>query len=144
MYQITYQKFIIGIFVIVIIIFLIKLYKIIKGTYPGKYSGNDNEYTEHFESILNKLKSNSNNNDTSSFKKKGKTIQLKKKVSFEDLIKETEDIDVNKHKLYNLKNSFFKYIESFNKDKFKNVSGTTSESLEKFTYFKEKFFEIFQ
>ena len=136
--HITYQKFIIGILVIIIIIFVIKLYKTARE--------NTNQI-ENFESVLNKLKSKSkeNFNDTSIFKKQGGKTKLKKsKVTFEDLIKDAEDIDPEKYTVSNIKNSFFKYVNSFNKEKFKNVSGTTTESLDKFSYFKNKFFEIFK
>jgi len=136
--HITYQKFIIGILVIIIIIFAIKIYKTVRE--------NTNQI-ENFESVLNKLKSKSkeNFNDTSIFKKQGGKTKLKKsKVTFEDLIKDAEDIDPEKYTVSNIKNSFFKYVNSFNKEKFKNVSGTTTESLDKFSYFKNKFFEIFK
>jgi hypothetical protein len=140
--HITYQKFIIGILVIIIIIFAIKLYK----TTRENNVKNTNQI-ENFESVLNKLKSKSkeNFNDTSIFKKQGNKTKLKKsKVTFEDLIKDAEDIDPEKYTVSNIKNSFFKYVNSFNKEKFKNVSGTTTESLDKFSYFKNKFFEIFK
>jgi len=140
--HITYQKFIIGILVIIIIIFAIKLYK----TTRENNLENTNQI-ENFESVLNKLKSKSkeNFNDTSIFKKQGNKTKLKKsKVTFEDLIKDAEDIDPEKYTVSNIKNSFFKYVNSFNKEKFKNVSGTTTESLDKFSYFKNKFFEIFK
>ena len=140
--HITYQKFIIGILVIIIIIFAIKLYK----TTIENNVENKNQI-ENFESVLNKLKSKSkeNFNDTSIFKKQGGKTKLKKsKVTFEDLIKDAEDIDPEKYTVSNIKNSFFKYVNSFNKEKFKNVSGTTTESLDKFSYFKNKFFEIFK
>jgi len=138
--HITYQKFIIGILVIIIIIFAIKLYK----TARENNVENTNQI-ENFESVLNKLKSKENFNDTSIFKKQGNKTKLKKsKITFEDLIKDEEDIDPEKYTVSNIKNSFFKYVNSFNKEKFKNVSGTTTESLDKFSYFKNKFFEIFK
>jgi len=138
--HITYQKFIIGILVIIIIIFAIKLYK----TARENNVENTNQI-ENFESVLNKLKSKENFNDTSIFKKQGNKTKLKKsKITFEDLIKDAEDIDPEKYTVSNIKNSFFKYVNSFNKEKFKNVSGTTTESLDKFSYFKNKFFEIFK
>jgi hypothetical protein len=141
--HIIYQKLhksIIGILAIIIIIFGIKLYKTAK-----ENNTNTTNQIENFESVLNKLKSKEKFNDTSSFKKKGNNAKLKKnKVTFEDLLKETEDMDPEKYSVSNIKNNFFKYINSFNKDKFKNISGTTTESLEKFSYFKDKFFEIFK
>lgn len=141
--HIIYQKLhkiIIGILAIIIIIFAIKLYKTAK-----ENTTNTTNQIENFESVLNKLKSKEKFNDTSSFKKQGNKAKLKKtKVTFEDLLKETEDMHPENYSVSNIKNNFFKYVNSFNKDKFKNVTGTTTESLEKFSYFKDKFFEIFK
>lgn len=141
--HIIYQKLhkiIIGILAIIIIIFAIKLYKTAK-----ENTTNTTNQIENFESVLNKLKSKEKFNDTSSFKKQGNKAKLKKnKVTFEDLLKESEDMHPENYSVSNIKNNFFKYVNSFSKDKFKNVTGTTTESLEKFSYFKDKFFEIFK
>jgi len=141
--HITYQKFqkiIIGILAFIIIIFAIKLYKTAK-----EHNTNTKNQIENFESVLNKLKSKEKFNDTSSFKKQGNKAKLKKNnVTFEDLLKQTENMHPENYSVSNIKNNFFKYVNSFNKDKFKNISGTTTESLEKFSYFKDKFFEIFK
>jgi hypothetical protein len=148
--HITYQKFIIGILAIIIIIFAIKLYKTYRENnkkYNKEYNKEYNtDYIENFESVLNKLKSKSkeNFNNTSNFKKQGNKAKLKKKVTFEDLLKDTEDIDPGKYTVSEIKNNFFKYVNSFNTSKFTNVTGTTTESLDKFSYFKDKFFEIFK
>ena len=132
--------FLINILAFIIIIFAIKLYKTAK-----KHNTNTTNQIENFESVLNKLKSKEKFNDTSSFKKQGNKAKLKKnKVTFEDLLKQTENMHPENYSVSNIKNNFFKYVNSFNKDKFKNVSGTTTESLEKFSYFKDKFFEIFK
>ena len=40
-------------------------------------------------------------------------------------------------------NSFLDYKKSFSKEKFKNNSKNTSESIEKFAFYKQKFYEIF-
>jgi len=99
---------------------------------------------EGFQSIINKFKNsnarnkNSNSNNTSKRKKNSS------KVSFDDLITEAEDMNPNRYTVDNIKNDFFTYLESFQKAKFKNVSGTTDEALEKFGFFKDKFFEIFK
>ena len=151
----TYKKFIIGILAIVIFAFIIKLYQ----TYQHNNNTNLDTYDniEHFESILNKLKKTSNNNNagerfenvpnsissSKTHKNKGK-IKLKSKLTFDDLVKETEDIDPSKYTISSMKNGFFTYVNSFKKEKFKNTTGTTTEALEKFDYFKEKFFEIFK
>ncbi len=134
----TYRKFIIGILVIVIILFIFKLCNTVR-----KNGIEEFENIENFESILNKLKSNNKKNyDSGSFQRTN-NVKLKKKASFEDLIKETEDMDVDKFSVSNIKKNIFGYIDSFRKEKFKNTTGTTTEALEKFGYFKEKFFEIF-
>jgi Fe-S oxidoreductase len=134
----TYRKFIIGILVIVIILFIFKLCNTVR-----KNGIEEFENIENFESILNKLKSNNKKKyDSGSFQRTN-NVKLKKKASFEDLIKETEDMDVDKFSVSNIKKNIFGYIDSFRKEKFKNTTGTTTEALEKFGYFKEKFFEIF-
>ena len=118
----TYKNFILCILIIIIIIFSIKLYKKCK--------------IEPFESksILSKLKNNNDNTNKSKYKKK---------VTFDDLLKKTEDFDVEKYTVSNIKNSFFTYVNSFSKDKFTNITGSPTETLDKFSYFKDKFFEIF-
>jgi hypothetical protein len=135
----TYKKFIINTLVIIFFAILIKLIHI-------NYS-NDN--IENFESVLNKLKTSKNKilgerfENVSNSKNKNKA-KLKTKLTFDDLVKETETIDPSKYTISSLKKSFFTYVNSFKKEKFKNTTGTTTEALEKFDYFKEKFFEIFQ
>ena len=131
----TYNKFLIGILGILIIVFLIKLF--------NTYKNNSSENIENFENILRKLKANSKEIKRTSRFKNTNNVKLKKKVTFDDLLKETEDMDVEKYSISNIKKNFFDYVNSFKKDKFKNTSGTTTEALEKFDYFKEKFYEIF-
>ena len=43
-----------------------------------------------------------------------------------------------------MKKDLYSYKQSFNKEKFKNNSKNTRESLEKFALYKEKFFELFK
>ncbi len=119
----TYKNFILYILIIIIIIFSINLYKKCK--------------IEPFESksILSKLKNNTNDTNNKS--------KIKKKVTFDDLLKKSEDFDVEKYSISNIKNNFFTYVNSFSKDKFTNITGSPTETLEKFSYFKDKFFEIF-
>ena len=141
----TYKKFIIGILAIVIIAFIIKLFQ---NTDNTDYTDN----IEHFQSILKKLKTTSNNSErfdnvnvnVSSSKENKRKSKIKSKLTFDDLVKETEDIDPSKYTISSLKNSLFSYVNSFKKEKFKNTTGTTTEALEKFDYFKEKFYEIFK
>jgi hypothetical protein len=98
---------------------------------------------EGFQSIINKFK-NTRDKNTSKSTGKRKTNKKGSKVSFDDLITEAEDMDPSKYTIDSVKNNFFTYLESFQKAKFQNVSGTTDEALEKFGFFKEKFFEIFK
>jgi len=101
--------------------------------------------TEGFQSIINKFKKNKNNkNQYNTDKKNNKKLRNGSKVSFDDLVAEAEDMDPSRYTVDNIKNNFFTYLESFQKAKFQNVSGTTDEALEKFSFFKEKFFEIFK
>ena len=151
-HPITYKQFIITILIIIIILFSISLYNIYKNKYANANENtNENENTyaniEQFESILNKLKNPSKKSslNTSILKKNSNKLKNNKSVTFDELIKDAEDIDPSKYSVTNIKNSFVTYLNSFSKDKdkFKNVSGTTTESLEKFGYFKDKFFDIF-
>lgn len=142
---ITYQKFIVAILAVVIFIFAIKLYKTYKNDMLEYTNVYDN--VESFESNLTKLKSGKNTGsrfeNVSSNSRKRNSAKVKRKLTFDDLVKETEDIDPSKYSITNLKQNFFGYVNSFSKEKFKNTTGTTTEALEKFDYFKEKFFEIF-
>ena len=106
---------------------------------------------EGFQSIINKFK-NAREKNTSykSTSNKNKSVGKKNrggskvKVSFDDLVTEAEEMDPSKYTVDNIKNNFFTYLESFQKAKFQNVSGTTDEALEKFGFFKDKFFDIFK
>ena len=100
---------------------------------------------EGFQSIINKFK-NTRDKSKGIGKSTGKSIKTGKssKVSFDDLVAEAEEMDPSRYTVDSIKNNFFTYLESFQKAKFKNVSGTTDEALEKFGFFKDKFFEIFK
>ena len=98
---------------------------------------------EGFQSIINKFKNTRDKNTRDKSKNIGKKNGKGSKVSFDDLVTEAEEMDPNKYTVDSIKNNFFTYLESFQKAKFKNVSGTTDEALEKFGFFKDKFFEIF-
>ena len=65
-------------------------------------------------------------------------------TTFDDLLKQTEKMDPDKYTLANMRKTILDYNNSFKKEKFKNNSKNTSESLEKFSLYKEKFFEIFK
>ena len=104
---------------------------------------------EGFQSIINKFKNTrdkSKSTGKNTGKNTGKSTKTGKssKVSFDDLVAEAEEMDPSRYTVDSIKNNFFTYLESFQKAKFKNVSGTTDEALEKFGFFKDKFFEIFK
>lgn len=96
---------------------------------------------ESFESSINKLIRNKNNN--SSKNKYNITKTKTSKLTFDDLIKKSESLNVEKYTISNMKKNFFDYINSFKKVKFTNVSGTADETYEQLGMFKDKFFEIF-
>ena len=116
---------------------------------------------ENFDSVLHKLKknktknniNNSSNNISESMADIDKKPLInnslrglksnKTKTTFEDLLKATENMDPDKYTLANMQNNVFAYSKSFNKEKFKNNSKNTAESLEKFAFYKERFFDIF-
>jgi hypothetical protein len=113
---------------------LVILYKLI-------YKNNaDSNPIEGFQSIINKFKNSKKQNASNKTKSKKK----KSNLSFDDIVKEAEDMDPSRYKVDAIKKDFFTYINSFQKAKFENVTGTTNEALDKFSFFKDKFFEIFR
>lgn len=122
---------------------------------------------ESFESSISKFKSkqkkesmsdrsNSSNSGKSSNSRKSLKDRLKQSrgnnkrknnsrdITFDDVIKESESIDVNKYTLSSLKTNFWDYVGSFKADKFTNITGTNNEALDKLYLFRDKFFEIFE
>ena len=100
----------------------------------GKSSGKNSN------SLKNRLKqSKSKFNNTKNNSKNGS-----RDITFDDVIKESESIDVNKYTLSSLKTNFWDYIGSFKADKFTNITGTNNEALDKLYLFRDKFFEIFE
>jgi hypothetical protein len=125
----------------IILILLIILGIII---YKYNYNDNDNQYDfftndslEHFTSSLNKLKKKNR-------KSKNNKTNTENKPTFNDLIKATEKMNPERYSYNNIKDEVYKYYKSFDKEEFKNTSKNTSESLEKFSLYKKKFFEIFK
>ena len=127
--KLTYESML---YLVLGIVFIFIIYKLF-----------NRDTNEGFQSIINKFK-NTRDKNTSKSTGKRKTNKKGSKVSFDDLITEAEDMDPSKYTIDSVKNNFFTYLESFQKAKFQNVSGTTDEALEKFGFFKEKFFEIFK
>jgi hypothetical protein len=97
---------------------------------------------EAFESSINKLirnKKHKTNTHKNTYTEKTK----QSKLTFDDLIKESESMNVEKYTITNIKKNFFDYINSFKKVNFTNVTGTADETYEQLGMFKNKFFEIF-
>jgi hypothetical protein len=121
------------------------IYKLYNNYHLDKNEIENGNMNEGFQSIINKFKNNNNkNNSILKTDKKRNKLGKGSKVSFDDLVTEAENMDPSKYTVDSIKNNFFTYLESFQKAKFQNVSGTTNEALEKFGFFKEKFFEIFK
>ena len=150
-YKLTYENFLylaLGLISIVIIYKLVT-YNLSTETEEGfdsiikKFKKNNSSSKSSFKDIKkNNNKNNKNNNKNN--KARNSSGKSKGKLTFDDIVKEAEDRDPERYTVDSLKNGFFDYIESFQKEKFKNVTGTTDEALEKFGFFKEKFFEIFK
>ena len=116
----------------------------------------EESYLEHFSSKIknfknkqsrtsgqNKLNNNNKNNKNNLQNKLQNKLKSKSGVTFDDIISESEAMNVEKYTLSSVKEDFWSYVNSFKSDKFKNVTGTNNESLEKLYMFKDKFFEIF-
>lgn len=151
-YKLTYENFLYLALGLISIIIIYKLITYNTTSRPSENEG-DNLAEEGFQSVINKFKNASKSSRMtfkdikkrkSNFKSTASSSKSKSKLSFDDIVKEAEDMDPGRYTVDSLKNGFFKYIESFQKAKFQNVTGTTDEALEKFGFFKEKFFEIFK
>jgi hypothetical protein len=142
-YKLTYENFL---YLVLGLISILIIYKLITLDTKNKDISNTEE---GFQSIINKFANSKSKKSKSSFtdvksKSKSKSSSGKGKLSFDDIVKEAEDMDPSRYTVDSLKNDFFNYLGSFQKAKFKNVTGTTDEALEKFGFFKDKFFEIFK
>ena len=100
---------------------------------------NNDKFIEHF-GVLEKMKNISKKKK----KEKFSNTDSKKKTTFDDLIKTTEKMSLENNSMEDIYKKLQEYKDSFNKDKFKNNSKNTAESLEKFQLYKDKFFEIFK
>lgn len=103
----------------------------------------ENHLEEAFESSINKLIRNKKKNTTNSNRQMNNEKPKKSKLTFDDLIKESENMNVEKYTITNMKKNFYDYINSFKKANFNNVTGTADETYEQLGMFKDKFFEIF-
>jgi hypothetical protein len=103
----------------------------------------ENHLEEAFESSINKLIRNKKKHTTNSNRQMNNEKPKKSKLTFDDLIKESENMNVEKYTITNMKKNFYDYINSFKKANFNNVTGTADETYEQLGMFKDKFFEIF-
>ena len=105
----------------------------------------ENNLAEAFESSINKLMRNKkkNTNNSNSNRKMNNDKPKKSRLTFDDLIKESENMNVEKYTITNMKKNFYDYINSFKRANFNNVTGTADETYEQLGMFKDKFFEIF-
>ena len=118
-------------------------------------------YKDNIETfgILNKLNKKNNNkkknknknnnrdkfSDTIGIRSSLNSLKSEKTgVTFDDLLTVTEGLDPDAISLTRMKEELNNYYNSFNKEKFNNNSKNTAESFEKFSLYKEKFFEIFK
>jgi cytoskeletal protein RodZ len=107
-----------------------------------KYSSDTNDDTDDTNDDAND--ENISKNITKNLKKSLNSLKSKKTgTTFEDLLNETEQMNPEKYTLANIHKSLSDYSKSFKKEKFNNNSKNTAESFEKFAFYKEKFFEIF-
>ena len=131
------KVFIIILFIIILIIIVNKLYN------------KNNTHIETF-SVLKNLKNKSNNkiNKKLNSKSKQKKSNFKNisnnEITFDVLMKKTENFTKEKDKLLSFTDSIDKYKKSFNNKKFKNNSTNTAESFEKFALYKDKFLDLFK
>ena len=115
------------------IILIIIIYKYNKNNYDN--------YIENF-SVLKKLKKKKSKLNFENILESTKNNE--KDITFDELIKHSEDFKKRKDSTPNFADSIIKYKNSFNNKKFKNNSQDTAESFEKFYLYKDKFFEIFK
>ena len=134
----TLEIFIIFLFIIIFFVLLYNLHNKTK---------NDN-YIENF-SNLKKLKKNNSKNNSKISKNNFQNIpknssNSNKNVSFDYLMKKSEALAKKHNSQSSFLDSINKYRKSFNHAKFKNNSKNTAEAFEKFSLYKDKFFEIFK
>ena len=126
-----------GILIIIITAIAIRLYLVFNS------KNNDNIIESFKSSNINKLKQQQSKKNKSNWKNTNNKNNNNSKVTFDDIISESEKMNIEKYTISSLKDNFWTYINSFNSDKFKNTTGTNSEAIEKLYMFKDKFFEIF-
>ena len=145
------------IIIICLLILIAVFYKL--NNYTSKKTTNNEFFNiyENFESKLSKLKNNNSTklnssknsskniskNSSKNSKKNSKKNSSNTTYTFDDVLTMSEELHPEKYTIDNIKDEVMKYANSFKKEKFKNNSKDTTESLEKFKLYKEKFFEIF-
>jgi len=118
-------------YICILFVIVVLIIKVIKN--------NTNNY-EGFSNIINKFVKKNKNNMVNKLNK-GKKMQ---EYTFNDLVKETENLNASNYTISSIKQNLFDYINSFNKDKFKNTTETTNDVYDNFNYFKNKFYDIFK
>lgn len=151
-YKLSYENFLylaLGLISIFIIYKLVTINAKNQNADSDAESDTESDTEEGFQSIINKFKNSTskslktNKKSKSKSKSKFKSVGGKSKLTFDDIVNEAEDMDPGRYTVDSLKDNFYDYIGSFQKEKYKNVTGTTDEALEKLDFFKDKFFEIF-
>ena len=103
---------------------------------------------EHFENKLKKFKNVNKKKEKfgNIAKNKNKSEKFKnvKKATFEDAINRASNLDVSKTSFDYIKKEIAKYNKSLKSEKFENTGNATHDALEKYKFFKEKFYEIFK
>ena len=160
LFKLTYENLL---YLVLGLISIIIIYKLLTANTKQGVSMGNARTEEGFQGVISKFKNTRNANkgilktgssSNSSKTKKGKKKQAGvgmgmgmgggSKVSFDDIVREAEEMDPSRYTVDSIKDSFFTYLESFQKAKFKNITGTTDEALEKFGFFKDQFFNIFK
>ena len=157
-FKLTYENLL---YLVLGLLSIIIIYKLLTGNTKQGVSMSNARTEEGFQGVISKfkntrnagksiLKTGSNSSKTKKGKKKQAGVGMGmgmgggSKVSFDDIVREAEEMDPSRYTVDSIKDSFFTYLESFQKAKFKNITGTTDEALEKFGFFKDQFFNIFK
>ena len=102
---------------------------------------NHNNYT-------NSVNSDNSNNSVNSVNSKNKKINRDKQESFDDIVANFEEKSREMYKdadyMYNFQDILKNYWNSFDTKEFNRKSNNTGEVLDKFSLYKERFFDIFE
>ena len=113
------------------------------------YKMQDNlNHIEHFESKLKRFKThNKKKNKFGNIAKKKNKEQFKdtknKKISVNNLLSRAKNLTVSETSFEHIKNELSKYNKSFKNEQFNDTGNATQDLVNKYTFFKNKLFEIF-